>query len=159
MDRFDSLRHYLSNTQRSSCTHRLYLLEDLHPRFIEILGSALNIDGTIFASQIRDSHYSDGYANGQVVDLPSFQGGEGWSLKYYETRYFHDETISDYTANLYTADNVKRQITFPRRSPPQKVGKAKVKMTGHLGYVRRKSSFWGRDDGHGGWNGILRPSL
>jgi hypothetical protein len=46
-------------------------VEDLDPHFIELLGGCLNVDGTVFASQIRDSHFSGGPWKGHTPRLPS----------------------------------------------------------------------------------------
>ena len=58
---YDKLQAYLSSS--SHCRHRLYIVEDLDAAFIELLGAYLNVDGTVFASQIRDTHTFPGAGN------------------------------------------------------------------------------------------------
>ena len=69
----EELQRYLASSSRDKHHHRRYLIEDLDPVYIELLGSYLNVDGTGFASQIRDTHYSAREGNGHVPKLPSFQ--------------------------------------------------------------------------------------
>ena len=52
----NKLCSYLRTQQRGQ--HRLYILEDLHPEFIELLGGHLNVDGTVFAHQILTDHWA-----------------------------------------------------------------------------------------------------
>lgn len=56
----EKLRQYLDSPPR--CQHRLFLLEDLDPDIIEVLGASLNIDGTILAHQIRATHWAGKFA-------------------------------------------------------------------------------------------------
>ena len=146
VDAYNELRLYLASTPGSPCQHRLYLLEDLHPAFIELLGEFLNVDGTVFASQIRDKHYSGGPFNGHAPKLPSFQDpASSFTLRYYEARYFDHPDMPAFSSSVETVGNVRRQITFGRR-PWRDV-------RGHVGHIRRNTSFWSQKHTSGAWNG------
>jgi hypothetical protein len=142
----------VASSSRDRCQHRLFLVEDLDTEYVEILGSYLNVDGTVFASQIRDAHYSGG-ANGHVPRLPSFHNPHhSFTLRYYESRYFNIQSLSDYGTDLVTAANVRRQITFKIGSYHfGKPGEPK----GHVGQIRRNTSFWSRKEEDGSWNGTI----
>jgi hypothetical protein len=142
---YEKLQVYLSSSS-SDCQHRLYLLEDLDAPFVELLGAYLNIDGTVFASQIRDTHYSGEWKSGHQPKLPSFHDpNKSFTLRYYEARYFDDCNISELSSAVRTMGNIQRQVTFG-------IGKSRH-YTGHVGLIRRNTSFWSRVEGDGSWNG------
>jgi hypothetical protein len=148
-DGYEKLASYLASEAPSECRHRLYLLEDLNPSFIELLGAYLNIDGTVFASQIRDAHFSGGYVNGHAPKLPSFQDpNKSFTLRYYEARYFDDPAMPEFSSSVRTLGNVSRQITFGRGASRKIPG-----FDGHVGFIRRNTSFWSRRENNGAWNG------
>jgi hypothetical protein len=141
------LRLYLTTHHRSR--NRLFLLEDLSLDIIELLGSHLNIDGTVFAHHIRDAHYSSGLWNGHVPKLPSENDpGKGFTLRYYEARWFDDPDMPAFSSSVQTLGNVSRQITFGK--PLWNEHKAQE---GHVGHVKRNTSFWSQSDDEGVWNG------
>jgi hypothetical protein len=114
---YQELQAYLALSSRDTPQNRLYLIEDLDPAFIELLGSYLNVDGIVFASQIRDTHYSGSVWNGQVPNLPSFQDpNQSFTLRYYESRCFKIQDLWKYGLNLYTAARVRRQFKWEIRS-------------------------------------------
>ena len=154
---YENLRDYLASSSDTS-RHRLYLLEDLNPAFIELLGSYLNVDGTVFAGQIRDAHYTGSPYNGHVPKLPSFQDShQSFTLKYYESRYFKIRSLSKYGTDLVTASNVQRQFTWGVGT--YYFGNDEGDgVKGHVGQVRRQTSFWSRKESNGSWNGKLLDS-
>jgi hypothetical protein len=155
---YNDLYRYLSATSTVP-QHRLFLVEDLDPTFIELLGSYLNVDGTVFASQIRDAHFTKGSGNGHVPKLPSFHDpSHSFTLRYYEARYFKFRALSRFGSELVTSANVRRQLQFGisslhlgRQNGPD----ASVLPTGHVGTVRRNTSFWSRKEIDGSWNGKI----
>lgn len=155
-DAYRDLEQYLISSSRDPHQPRLYLVEDLHPAFIELLGSYLNVDGTVFATHIRDAHYTGGPYNGHVRNLPSFQDpNQSFTLRYYESRYFKIRSLSKYGTDLVTASNVKRQFTFGVGT--YYFGNDEGEgLKGHVGQVRRQTSFWSRKESNGSWNGILQ---
>lgn len=142
---YEKLQAYLSSSS-SDCQHRLYLLEDLDASFIELLGAYLNIDGTVFASQIRDTHFSGEWEHGHQPKLPSFHDpNKSFTLRYYEARYFGDYHMHELSSSVRTVGNIPRHVTF---------GKGKSRYyTGQVGLIRRNTSFWSRVESDGSWNG------
>jgi hypothetical protein len=157
-DGIQTLQHYLESSSHDSPQHRLYLIEDLDPSYINLLGSYLNVDGTVFASQIRDSHFTGTPFNGHVPKLPSLQDpNDSFTLRYYESRYFHDPSIQEFSSSIMTCANVvRRQITFGMAS--YSIGR-REELKGYVGQVRRNTSFWSRMEKDGGWNGSYLPPL
>ena len=156
---YEELQEFLSSSSHDTLHHRLYLVEDLDPAFIELLGAYLNVDGMVFASQIRDAHYSGGAGNGHVPKLPSFHNpNQSFTLRYYESQYFKIRSLSKYGSGLVTTGNVRRQIMFGVGS--YSVGSDEDdELKGHVGQVRRNTSFWSRKESNGFWNGIHPSSL
>jgi len=158
---YDKLQAYLSSS--SHCRHRLYIVEDLDAAFIELLGAYLNVDGTVFASQIRDTHFSGGWEHGHQPQLPSFQDPQAsFTLRYYEARYFDDDGMPDFSASLRTTGNLSRRILFGkgrRNKFEGHVGMIRMRnYDGQVGLIRRNTSFWSRIEADGSWNGMC-PSL
>lgn len=142
------LADYLADISPDKCKYRLYLLEDLDVPHIEVLGAYLNIDGTVLASQIRDTHWEGGWEIGNTPQLPSFRDpNKSFTLKYYEPRYFLNPNMPEFSSSLRTMSNIPRQITFGARRGP-----------GSLGMIRRNTSFWSRKEDDGSWNGIVSSS-
>jgi len=141
-------RHLSSHTATPQC--RLFLLEDLDCAWIEFLGAYLNIDATVFASQIRDTHYSGGFYRGDQPPLPSCQdANRNFTLKYYEARYFDNPDLPQFSNSIRTVGNLSRKIAFGKG--------ASCSYRGHIGLIRRKASFWSRAEGDKGWNGLFVP--
>ncbi|KAH7411532.1 hypothetical protein BKA64DRAFT_383004 [Cadophora sp. MPI-SDFR-AT-0126] len=151
---YSKLSAYLTSLHQ--CKNRLFLLEDLSPEFIELLGGYLNIDGTVFAHQIRDAHYSGGPWNGHPPQLPSEIGSPqgGFTLRYYEPRYLDDPDLPAFSSAVQTLGNVARPVTFGKPTWNEQKNQE-----GHVGHVRHNTSFWSTEDGEGGWNGIVSSSV
>lgn len=146
VDAFSKLSRYLTANQQ--CKTRMFLIEDLDPAFIELLGSHLNVDGTVFAHQIRDAHYSGGPWNGHAPKLPSENDPtKSFTLRYYETRYFDDPDMPNFSSAVQTLGNVSRQIAFGISTWNQYKSQA-----GHVGHVRHNTSFWSQHNKDGGWD-------
>jgi hypothetical protein len=151
------LQAYLSSPS-SECQHRLYIIEDLDTASIKLLGAHLNVDGTVFASQIRDTHFSGGWEHGHQPQLPSFQDPQAsFTLRYYEARYFDDGSMPDFSAYMRTSGNLSRRILFGkgrRNKFEGHVGLTRRRnYDGHVGLIRRNTSFWSRIEANGSWNG------
>lgn len=156
---YENLRAYLSSSSSSDCRHRVYLLEDLDASFIELLGANLNVDGTVFASQIRDTHFSGGWAHGHQPKLPSFQDPQkSFTLRYYEARYFDDPGMPDFSASVRTTGNLSRLVLLGRGQRSKFEGSMKFirerNYAGHVGLIRRNTSFWSQFETDGSWNGL-----
>jgi hypothetical protein len=139
------------------------LIEDLDPSFIELLGTYLNVDGIVFASQIRDTHFSGGWEYGHQPKLPSFQDPEkSFTLRYYEARYFDDPSIPEFSALVRTTGNLSRQIAFGRGRRSKFDGHVGLirerNYNGHVGLIRRNISFWSRVESDGSWTGLKPDS-
>lgn len=152
---YEKLQKYLASSSDDGPRKRLYLVEDLSPQFIELLGSYLHIDGTVFASQIRDSHYSGKPWNGHAPKLPSFQDPEkSFTLRYYESRYFDDPAMPEFSSSVATTGNIRRAVTFGKRA--NNIARNEDP-EGHVGHIRRNTSFWASVDKDGNWNGEFCP--
>ena len=156
---YNKLHAYLSSSS-SDCQHRLYIIEDLDAAFIELLGAYLNVDGTVFGSQIRDTHFSGGWEHGHQPQLPSFQDPRAsFTLRYYEARYFDDGSLPDFSASVRTSGNLSRRILLGKGRRNKFSGNVGLLRTrnydGHVGLIRRNTSFWSRVETNGSWNGLF----
>jgi hypothetical protein len=137
------LHDYLNSVPDSNCSHRLYMLEDLCPQYIEILGSYLNVDADLFASQLRDVRYSTSSEYGCMRSLPSIQcNSSSFTLKYYEVRHCGSQTTR---RTMKTAANVRREIASMKKKNDKRDDIAL--------FFRRNASFWTRLQAEGAWDG------
>jgi hypothetical protein len=112
---YEKLRHYLSS--QKTYQHRLFLVEDLDPHFIELLGACLNVNGTVFASQIRDGHFSGGPWKGHTPSLPSECDRDGgWTVRYYEARLLDDPDLAGFSSSMQTVGNIQGQVALGKAS-------------------------------------------
>jgi hypothetical protein len=133
-------------------------VEDLDAASIKILGTHLNVDGTLFASQIRDTHFSGGWEHGHQPQLPSYQNPQAsFTLRYYEARYFDDGSMPDFSASMRTGGNLSRRILLGKGRRNTFEGHTGLtrrrNYDGHVGLIRRNASFWSRTEADGSWNG------
>ena len=145
------LEAYFALTARSSCKHRLYLLEDLARPFVEAFGAHFWMDPFLFASQENSDHWT---ASSHDYALPrrlssSKSTDSMYTLRYYEVvRVPKGEVRMD---GLKTESNVKRLVEAGDRYFESKPG---VKSDVYV--IRRNASFWSRSRKDGGWDGQYR---
>lgn len=129
----------------STCTRRLYLLEGLPAKYIEIFGSHLQVDPNLFARQLHAGFWDLAKDVGNSPLLPSHPTCKiSFSIRYVEVRDFGN-AIRNFEM---------RCANQPRRIS---VSRFKGKFDG-VGMVRRVTSFWYRDNGVNGWNGMSERS-
>lgn len=151
---YEDLRTYLQNSSHQKGLKRLFLVEDLDANTIELLGWHLGMDGRVFASQIRDAHFTAGHYIGHAPELPGLQDPErSFTLRYYEPRYFENPDMPSFSSYLTTMANVRRQITFTRGAGKRLIENSAKAQHTHVGHIRRNTSFWSQDIAGGGWNG------
>lgn len=70
------------------------MLEDLSEPYIELLGSYLGVDAQVFAAQIQDGHWGEDDRMGHPPQLLDTNDHEkSFTLRYYETRVFHNPPL------------------------------------------------------------------
>lgn len=125
----------------TACCRRLYLLEGLPAKYIEIFGSHFQIDPNLFARQLHTGFWDLAKDVGNSSLLPSHPTcKQSFSIRYMEVRDFGD-AIRNYEI---------RCANQPRRIS---VSRFKGKFDG-VGMVRRVTSFWYRHNGKNGWDGM-----
>jgi hypothetical protein len=146
-DHADKLLKYWDRLGKESppkCNRRLYLLEGLPPKYIEILGSRFRIDPNVFARQVRSDILK---LLDDMRDVPLLSSHptskESFLIRYHELRDF-DDRIHDYELRSV---NQLRRISVSKFD-----GKFDC-----VGMVRKNASFWFKKDEDGGWNGMSRP--
>lgn len=150
-----SLRKYLekhcpvdSAPVDDSCKHRLFILEDLTPEYVDLLGNHLHVDPLVFASQINTWRFLN---TGTVAQrtLPSLNNPQkSLSVRYPELRTFRD-TLNDWRWT-FAVNRRKIDPWFPLQG-------GRVKTPDKVALVRRNMSFWVDNPGLAaadGWNGM-----
>ncbi|XTI91803.1 hypothetical protein V2W45_1248686 [Cenococcum geophilum] len=150
-----SLRKYLEKHSPiagdpvdDDCKHRLYILEDLAPEYVDLLGKHLHIDPLVFASQINSWRFLNTGTVGQRT-LPSLNNPwKSFSVRYPELRSFR-EILNDWRWT-FAINRRKIDPWFP-------VEGGRVNMTDEVALVRRCASFWVDNPGSAanGWNALL----
>ena len=145
-----------SNQDTGAC--RLYVLEDLHPEFIEVLGDNLGVDPHVFAEQTNAWYFTDvrSIAHRQLASLNRPE--ESFTLRYHELRKPDPECRNDLTV-------LSHQMSFAinRRlyEPWIVVESPSMPTDDSVALVRRCASFWTsqkkNDSSKAGWNGELYP--
>lgn len=161
-DRPEHLRRHfqtINGDNQSTDTCRLYILEDLHPEFMELLGDNLGVDPHVFAEQTNTWYFTDFESIGHR-QLPSLVRPEkSFTLRYRELRKPH----LDYKDDLSPLSN---QMTFAinRRwyEPWLVVESPSMPAKGSVSAVRRCASFWTSQEqdvfSKSGWKGKSLPN-
>jgi hypothetical protein len=135
----------------------LYILEDLEPEFIELLGDRIGVDPLVFAEQTNAWYFTDVQSVGHR-QLPSLNRPEkSFTLRYHELRKLDFDCRHDLS-------DLRSQMTFAinRRyyEPWLVVESPSMPTEDSVGVVRRCASFWTsqrKEDAPGsGWNGKPR---
>jgi hypothetical protein len=130
------------------CKHRLYILEDLAPEYVELLGKHLHVDPLVFASQANTWRFLNTSSVGQRT-LPSLNNpAKSFSVRYPELRSFPD--VLDDWRWTFAVNRRKIDPWFP-------IGGGRVNMPDQVALVRRCASFWvdNPQPNSDGWNGIV----
>lgn len=70
----------------SNGLRRLFILEDMEPKFVDLLGQQLDVDPLIFSEQVNSWNYTDSQSVPHRA-LPSLNSPEkSWTLRYNEIR-------------------------------------------------------------------------
>jgi hypothetical protein len=156
-DRPEHLRQYfqaVSGSSQNVETCRLYILEDLDPDFMELLGDNLGVDPHTFAEQTNTWYFTDFDSIGHR-QLPSLvRPAKSFTLRYREFRRPHDDHEKD-------TSPMSNQMTFAinRRwyEPWLVVESPSMPANGTVNMVRRCASFWTSEEedivSPSGWNG------
>lgn len=129
------------------CHHRMYILEDLAPEYVELLGRHLRVDPVVLASQMNSWRFLNTGTIAQRT-LPSLADPkQSFTLRYPELRCF-DQIMDDW---LWTFAANRRKI-----DPWYPIPGGRVKLNDELALVRRCLSFWvdNPHPGADGWNGM-----
>ncbi|KAF2465899.1 uncharacterized protein BDR25DRAFT_80860 [Lindgomyces ingoldianus] len=132
----------------SDCSHRLYILEDISPEYVELIGRHLHVDPLIFASQINTWKFLNSKAIAQRT-LPSLsKPAKSFTLRYHEPRTFDNPLENGhctFASNRRTIDS-----WFP-------IPGGRITMPFEAALVRHCASFWvdNASDPDKGWNALL----
>lgn len=151
----DLARYMSSNSakvSRQAQKRRLFVLEDLEPDYVDVLGHHLGVDPLVFSEQMNTWNFTDSTSIPHR-SLPSMSTPkQSFTLRYYEIRTLHDaKSIGDLTFQMTFAINRRRYERW--RDIDLKLSGTKDK---RHGFIRRCASFWtsqeGDDEGQG-WDG------
>jgi hypothetical protein len=135
----DTLKKYIERVKHSpsTCSGRLYLLEDPSKEFSEVLGNKLNVDPNTFASYIYCPDRSKAKASLVARNLPSRHlKSHTYSLKYHEIRDLPNDAPQVQSSRVVALGNVPRSIsTFQHGA----TNKRDYYVTGA---IRRNVSYW-----------------
>lgn len=136
---------------------RLWILEDLSPTWLDVLGTHFNVDPLVFSEQVNTWNFTD---SGSIPhrELPSMvRPSKSFSLRYYEFRQLKDKDSIKLMQNQMTCTVNRRRYEVWRD-----IDTPTFKNRWRHGLVRRGASFWsnqrptkgGRHDGNEtGWDG------
>ncbi|KAK5211888.1 hypothetical protein LTR41_002129 [Exophiala xenobiotica] len=146
----------IKNSKHEADACRLYILKDLEPEFIELLGDRIGVDPLVFAEQTNAWYFTDVQSVGHR-QLPSLNRPEkSFTLRYHELRKLDFDCRHDLS-------DLRSQMTFAinRRyyEPWLVVESPSMPTEDSVGVVRRCASFWTsqrKEDAPGsGWNAVL----
>ena len=157
------LRRYFRNHESgilNADACRLFILEDLEPDFVELLGDNLGVDPLVFAEQTNAWYFTDIQSVGHR-QLPSLiKPQKSFTLRYHEIRRPQSGHEDDLSA-------MSKQTTFAinRRlyEPWVVVESPSMPSTDSVAVVRRCASFWTSQKENAlpgtGWNGEPRDDV
>lgn len=92
----EALRQYMAahpaKESRAQGQRRLFILEDMNPDYVDILGEALGVDPLVFAEQMNTWNFSDSRSVPHR-GLPSILSPQkSYTLRYYELRTLQDQS-------------------------------------------------------------------
>lgn len=133
---------------------RLWILEDLHPTWVSVLGRHLGVDPKVFLEQTNTFHFTDSDTI-PSRSLPSMvRPNKSFTLRYYELRRLLDPSAISVMKNQMTFAANRRRYERWRdidTTSLQKMGRPRH------GFVRRCASFWtDQRPGRQGWDGESR---
>lgn len=130
--------HFQQRSRGSSCSHHLYLIQDLSEEYLEILGSQFGIDPYLFASQAWTAHWGGSEDFGMPHKLPSLQEKtSSFTLRYYEPQIVH--VHGDTFPPDWSDKKFKLVSNLDRKAEGDKEGRGWSRKTF---FVRRNASFW-----------------
>jgi hypothetical protein len=147
-----ALREYVAAGIRphaAACQHRLFLLEDLDPDYVEIIGTALRIDPVVLANHLDSYHFTDNATIPHRTLPSSTDPATSFTLRYYELiEILAEQPLPDLRRNSRrTFARASRQIESWTETPKSRID-----------VIRRNLSFW-CDETSEGWNGQFVMSL
>lgn len=129
--------------------HRLWILEDLEPAWVNVVGARLGVDPLVFAEQMRTWNFTDSKTI-PACKLPSMiDPAKSFTLKYYEIRSLSDGESIDWLRNQMTfAVNTRRYERW------RDVDTKSFTNNWRQAFVRRCVSFWTNERASTkGWDG------
>lgn len=141
-----------AQSSRQQKRRRLFILEDLDPKYVDVLGEHLGVDPLVFSEQMNTWNFTDSNSIPHR-GLPSMCTPEqSFTLRYYETRtLINDDSLKDLTLQMTCAVNRRRYEGWRDIDLPQ----AGTKDKKHA-LIRRCASFWTSQDleqEDKGWDG------
>ena len=149
------LSQYLANqpasTSRENGSHRLFILEDLDPDYVDVLGEHLGVDPLVFSEQMNTWNYADA-ASIPYRGLPSVSTPKrSFTLRYYENRTLENpSSVDQLTFQMTFAVNRRRYERWRDVDLPLD------RLDQRHAFARRCASFWTSQDPDavsGGWDG------
>lgn len=148
-----TLQKYLTDCPPSTPAEprrRLFILEDLEPAFVDVLGQCLEVDPLVFSEQMNTWNFTDSTSVPHRA-LPSLRSPEkSFTLRYYEIRTMDDEDCIQTTKYQMTLAVNRRRIERWRD-----VDLPSIEPDKRHAFVRRCASFWTSKDRAGdseGWD-------
>jgi hypothetical protein len=141
-----TLKSYLeknpASISRANNQRRLFILEDMDPEYVDILGYHLGVDPLVFSEQMNTWNFTDSWSI-PYRGLPSMATPEqSFTLRYYELRTLFDpKSVDVLSLQMSFATNFRRyerwrDIDVPSAGPPDR----------RHAFVRRCASFWTSQD-------------
>ncbi|KAL9088062.1 MAG: hypothetical protein Q9165_006403 [Trypethelium subeluteriae] len=138
-----------SDSSKQRC--RLWILEDLHPTWIDILGGQLGVDPLTFSEQMNTWNFTDSNSIPTRL-LPSMvKPQKSFTLRYYEFRQLKDPQVIDVMRNQMTfAINRRRYERW------RDVDTESFRNKWRHAFVRRCASFWTNQNSTGSnWDAVM----
>jgi hypothetical protein len=145
-----------AKSSREQKHRRLFILEDLDPGYIDVLGHELGVDPLVFSEQMNTWNFTDS-TSVPHRGLPSLcTPKQSFTLRYYEIRTLDDsKSVDALTLQMTFAANRRRYERWRDIDLPQ----SGIKDNRHA-FIRRCASFWTSqepDHKDQGWDGNSSP--
>ena len=151
----------ISNQDNNACF--LYILEDLIPEFIDLLGNELGADPHVFVEQKIAWYFTviQSIARRQLVSLN--RPDRSFTLRYHELRKPDSSSKKDLTVS---SNHMTFAVNRRLYEPSIVVGSASIPTEDPVALVRRCASFWTSQRSPAknekpkvGWNAELSPTM
>lgn len=141
----------LNSTGNVASHCRLWILEDLEPAWIDVLGRRLGVDPLVFSEQMNTWNFTNSESIAARIPPSMVQPSKSFTIRYYEFRQLtNPDSISALSNQTTFAANRRRYERW------RDVDTESFRNRYRHGFIRRCASFWtNQTDGKDGWDAVM----